>query len=88
MSYTIAAVSTGSAISAIGIIRLTGDDCAQISEKVFTLNSQAPLSQSPDRKLMLGSLHDKNGRVIDQCMAVYSRGPHSYTGEDCRCQAC
>ena len=82
MSHTIAAVSTGSAISAIGIIRLTGDDCAQISEKVFTVNSQTPLSQSPDRKLVLGSLHDKDGRVIDQCMAVYSRGPHSYTGED------
>ncbi len=28
MSYTIAAVSTGNVISAIGIIRLTGDDCA------------------------------------------------------------
>ena len=31
---------------------------------------------------MLGSLRDKHGRVIDQCMAVVSRGPHSYTGED------
>ena len=28
MSHTIAAVSTGNVISAIGIIRLTGDDCA------------------------------------------------------------
>jgi tRNA modification GTPase len=41
-----------------------------------------PLAQAPDRKLILGSLHDKHGRVIDQCMAVYCRGPHSYTGED------
>ena len=82
MSHTIAAVSTGLAVSAIGIIRLTGDDCAQIAGKVFTLYNNKPLCDAPDRKLMLGTLQDKDGRVIDQCCALYSRGPHSYTGED------
>ena len=82
MSYTIAAVSTGNVISAIGIIRLTGDDCAAIAGRVFTMNNGKPLSEAPDRKLMLGQLHDKEGRIIDSCCAVYSRGPHSYTGED------
>ena len=82
MSHVIAAVSTGNQISAIGIIRLTGDGCAEVAGKVFTLYNRKPLSEAPDRKLMLGELHDKEGRVIDQCMAVYSRGPHSYTGED------
>ena len=82
MSHTIAAVSTGNVISAIGIIRLTGDDCAAIGQKVFTRANGAPLSDAPDRKLLLGELHDKDGRVIDSCCAIYSRGPHSYTGED------
>ena len=82
MSHTIAAVSTGNVISAIGIIRLTGDDCARIAGKVFTLNSGKPLWEAPDKKLVLGQLHDKAGRVIDSCCAIFSRGPHSYTGED------
>ena len=82
MSHTIAAISTGLAVSAIGIIRLTGDDCAEIAGKVFTLNSGKPLSQAPDRKLVLGTLHDSQGRPIDSCCAIYSRGPHSYTGEN------
>ncbi len=82
MSHTIAAVSTGSQVSAIGIIRLTGDDCIAVADKVFTLNNQKSLSAVPDRKLMLGELRDKSGRIIDQCMAVVSRAPHSYTGED------
>lgn len=82
MSHVIAAVSTGTQISAIGILRLTGDGCADVAGKVFTLNCGIPLSQAPNRKMMLGSLQDKNGRVIDQCMAVYTRAPHSYTGED------
>lgn len=82
MSDVIAAVSTGNQISAIGILRLTGDGCAEVAGKVFTLNNGIPLSQATNRKLVLGTLQDKDGRVIDQCMAVYTRAPHSYTGED------
>ena len=82
MSHTIAAVSTGNVISAIGIIRLTGDDCALIGGNVFTCKNGKPLQDAPNRKLILGQLHDKQGRVIDSCCAIYTRGPHSYTGED------
>ena len=82
MSHTIAAVSTGNQISAIGIIRLSGDDCAAIGGTVFTCKNGRPLTEAPNRKLILGELHDKQGRLIDQCCAIYTRGPHSYTGED------
>ena len=82
MSSVIAAVSTGNQISAIGILRLSGEGCAEIAGKVFTLNSGAPLWEAPNRKLVLGTLRDNNGRIIDQCMAVYTRAPHTYTGED------
>ena len=82
MSHTIAAVSTGNQVSAIGIIRLSGESCIAVADKVFTLNNQKSLLDASDRRLYLGTLHDKQGRVIDQCMAVVSRGPHSYTGED------
>ena len=70
MSHTIAAVSTGNQVSAIGILRLTGTDCAQISGKVFTPDNGLPLCDAPNRKLILGSLCDAAGRVIDRCMAV------------------
>ena len=82
MSHTIAAVSTGNVVSAIGIIRLTGDDAIAVSDKVFTLNNKKSLLSAPDRKLLLGQLHDKQGRVLDSCCVIVSRGPHSYTGED------
>lgn len=78
MSHTIAAVSTGNQVSAIGIIRLSGEGCISIASSVFS----ADLSAAPNRKLILGQLKDSTGRTIDQCMAVCSRAPHSYTGED------
>lgn len=81
MSDVIAAVSTGRQICAIGIIRLSGDGCIEIAQKVFTALG-LPLTQVPSRKLIMGTLHDVKGRVIDQCMAVCARRPHSYTGED------
>ena len=82
MSHTIAAVSTGNQVSAIGILRLSGDNCVAVADRVFTANNHHPLAEAADRKLILGSLRDKQGRVIDQCMAVVARAPHSYTGED------
>lgn len=81
MSDVIAAVSTGRQVCAIGIIRLSGDGCIEIAQKVFTALG-LPLTQVPSRKLVMGTLHDVKGRVIDQCMAVCARRPHSYTGED------
>ena len=82
MSHTIAAVSTGHQVSAIGILRLSGEDCISIADKIFTPLNGGSLLDVPDRKLILGNLQDKQGRTIDQCMAVCSHGPHSYTGEN------
>lgn len=79
---TIAAIATGSGRSAIGILRLSGPDAIGAVEKVFTTLSGKPFSQSPDRMLIYGTLHDRQGRPIDQCLATLSHGPRSYTGED------
>ena len=77
MSHVIAAVSTGNQVSAIGIIRLSGDGCAAVAGQVFQTKSGTPLSQLPDRKMVLGTLKDRQDRAIDQCVAVFARGPHS-----------
>ena len=80
MSHPIAAVSTGNQVSAIGIIRLSGEGCIEIAQQVFS--GRVPLTRAENRKMELGELRDTQGRTIDQCIAVVSRAPHSYTGED------
>ena len=82
MSDVIAAIATGKQPCAIGVLRLSGDGCAAAAGKVFTLDAGIPLEEAPDHRLCLGRLFDVQGREIDQALAVYSRGPHSYTGED------
>ena len=82
MSDIIAAVSTGRVVSAIGIVRLSGEDCIPLAFDVFTPRGQATAKTVEDRKLILGALHDRQGRIIDEAMLTVSRAPHSYTGED------
>ena len=82
MSDVIAAIATGKTPCAIGILRLSGPGCAEVVEQVFQLRCRMRLSHAPERKLLLGTLCDRHGRIIDEALAVYCRGPHSYTGED------
>jgi len=82
MRDVIAAVATGKAPCAIGILRLSGEGCAQVADRIFSLDCGRKLTEAPSRKLLLGKLYDRQGRVIDQAMAVVCRAPHSYTGED------
>lgn len=79
---TIAAISTVQAPSAIGILRITGEKTLSVMERVFhPLNGKSMGEQEP-RRLICGTVLDREGRQIDSAMGVYFRGPNSYTGED------
>lgn len=82
MSDTIAAVSTGSQVCAIGIVRLSGDMAIEIADRLFKPMSGAKMSALDDRRLVYGRLFDDEGRLLDICLCTISRAPNSYTGED------
>ena len=78
----IAAVATGSAVTAIGIVRVSGEGCAALCERVFRAANGKPLADQPPRSMVFGEMLDREGRVIDQGLAVRFPGPGSYTGEE------
>ena len=78
----IAAIATGRGPCAIGILRLSGPGCAEIADRVVRLANGAPLANAPERRLCLGTLLDRQGRVVDEILAVRSCAPATYTGED------
>ncbi len=82
MSDTIAAVSTLMGRSAIGILRMSGNEAIEIAARVFTPDNGKPLADCGCRRMINGELHGENGEVIDQCVALLCRAPHSYTGEN------
>ena len=82
MADTIAAIATGGVISAIGIVRLSGDRAIEVADHVFRAFTGRTMAQTPDRKLAYGELLDEDGSVLDICLCTVSRAPGTYTGED------
>ncbi len=78
----IAAVATGWGRSAIGIVRLSGAGAAAAAGRVFSPMDGRPLADHPARKLIYGTLYDREGRAIDRALCTWSPAPGSYTGEE------
>ena len=78
----IAAIATGSAATAIGIVRVSGAGCFAACDRVFRPRNGVPFAQQPSHKMVFGEMLDDSGSVIDQGLAVRFGGGHSYTGED------
>lgn len=76
MADTIVAVATGSGLSAIGIIRLSGPDAISAVSALFS-----PMPKE-DRKLAYGELKSPGGGLLDLCLCTVSHAPNSFTGED------
>ena len=79
---TIAAISTGSQIAAIGVLRVSGPEAFAVAEAVFRPADGRPLSAHPRRTMVYGALLDEHGAPIDQILAVSFAAGASYTGED------
>ena len=74
MEDTIAAIATAYGEGGIGIIRISGEDSRDILRKIFT-------GKIESRRLSYGKIVDENEH-IDEVLAVYMKGPKTYTGED------
>lgn len=83
MSDTIAAIASGKEVSAIGIVRISGDKTLGILDRLFFPLTGRKISEARDKELVYGSLKNSDGELLDICLCSLSRGPRSYTGEDC-----
>ena len=82
MNDTIAALATGGAVSAIGIVRVSGPKALELTDAVFRPADGRAMSTHGDRRLVYGALLAADGRALDYCLCTVSRAPRSYTGED------
>lgn len=75
-SNTIVAISSALGEGAVGVVRLSGDKSLEIANTVLS----KPLAVTP-RLMQLRYVLD-GAEKIDEVLAVYMPGPHSYTAED------
>jgi tRNA modification GTPase len=79
---TIIAIATGASSAPVGIIRLSGPACLSVLKRHFFSSASADDFPKP-RYLYHGQLKSSEGTLLDDCLAVYFKAPHSFTGEDC-----
>ncbi len=78
-SDTICAIATGMGQSAIGIIRISGEDAIGKTDKIF--RGKKKLSEMQSFTAAFGRICDGD-KKLDEVIALVMRGPHTYTTED------
>lgn len=76
MSSTICAISTSIGRAGLGIVRMTGDDSKEVLNKVFD-----NFENVKNKVMTYGHIID-NEKIVDEVLAVFMKGPHTYTRED------
>lgn len=76
MSSTICAISTSIGRAGLGIVRMTGDDSKEVLNKVFD-----NFENVKNKVMTYGHIID-NEKIVDEVLAVFMEGPHTYTRED------
>jgi tRNA modification GTPase len=75
LNDTIVSISSGYGISAISVIRISGNLVNEIIKKIFK-------KELKERYAHYLKLFNSEGKVIDDVIAIYYKAPRSYTGED------
>ncbi|PHQ79350.1 MAG: tRNA uridine-5-carboxymethylaminomethyl(34) synthesis GTPase MnmE [Coxiella sp. (in: Bacteria)] len=72
---TITAIATPPGMGGVAIVRLSGNKALTIAEHI----TQKKL---PPREAVFCAFMTPDNKVVDEGLAIYFKGPHSFTGED------
>ena len=78
LNDTIVALATAQGLSAIAVIRLSGEDAIAITQKVFQGKN---LLEQPSHTVHFGLLRDGN-KTIDEVLVTIFKAPNSFTKEN------
>ncbi|WP_243547315.1 tRNA uridine-5-carboxymethylaminomethyl(34) synthesis GTPase MnmE [Pseudodesulfovibrio tunisiensis] len=78
---TIAAIATPPGEGGVGIIRISGPEAKAIARALFRPAASSFTDFRPHH-LHYGTIADAHGNTLDDGLAAFMPGPHSYTGED------
>ena len=78
MFETIVALATAPIKSALGIVRLSGDDVFEVVSKCCSKD----LRDIKEKTILFASIKNNNEKIDDIIVLAY-KGPKSFTGEDC-----
>ncbi len=83
MEDTIAAIATAYGEGGIGIVRISGEKAEEILKALFVPLQFQDTAYIENRRLIYGHILDPDSKTtVDEAMAVFMKGPATYTRED------
>ncbi len=79
---TIAAISTAPGIGGIGIIRMSGEECFEILDKIFVQKKPQRIEDIKGYAIKYGNIVNEDKKIIDEVLVSYFKAPKSYTSEN------
>ena len=77
----ICAISTPPGMGALAIIRLSGEGCISLTDKIFISPSDKKLTNTAPNTVHFGRVLDKE-EILDEVLVTVFHAPHSFTGEE------
>ena len=78
---TICAINTGGGMSAIAIIRISGNQAISITNSIFSKN----ITDAKSHTIHFGTIIDNNN-IIDEVLVSIFKNSNSFTGEESVCR--
>ena len=79
---TIASISTAPGIGGIGIIRMSGEKCFEILNKIFRTKNNEITNDIKGYNIKYGYIINENQEIIDEVLVSFFVAPKSYTMEN------
>ncbi len=77
---TIAAIATPQGYGGVGVVRLSGDQSANLARRLLRDGESATFA--PNRASFHYLINPETGAMIDEAIITFFKAPHSFTGED------
>ena len=79
---TIVAISTAPGVGGIGIIRMSGDNCFEILNKIFKPKTKQEIADIKGYSIKYGNIFNAREEIVDEVLVSYFKAPKSYTTEN------
>lgn len=80
---TIAAISTAPGIGGIGIVRMSGENCFDILNKIFKAKREENIENIKGYNIKYGKIiNPRDNKIVDEVLVSYFKAPNSYTTEN------
>ena len=79
---TICAISTAPGVGGIAVVRISGPQAIEITDKIYKNIKGIAVAQQPTHTAKYGTIYTQQGEILDDVVVTLFKAPHSFTGDD------